>query len=323
MNTEFDIIRRYFKKPTSSAILGIGDDAALVAPNSKTELAISTDTLVSGTHFFADADPYQLGHKSLAVNLSDMAAMGAKPRWAMLSLTLPNALAQHNQTWLHNFSKGFLALAHNHQIELIGGDTTSGPLNICVQIIGEALQGMALRRSGAMPQDEIWVSGHLGDAALVLCHEKQQIILEPEEINHCLPALHMPTARVELGQRLIGLAHSAIDISDGLMADLGHILAASKKAADINLAAVPCSEIMQKYIHRTFATDCLMAGGDDYELCFTAPKTKHRAIELLSNELSLPLTCIGEIIQGEGLVVKDAQGNEIKLEKKGYDHFGS
>jgi thiamine-monophosphate kinase len=323
LNAEFDIIRRYFKKPTSSAILGIGDDAALVAPNSKTELAISTDTLVSGIHFFADTNPYQLGYKSLAVNLSDMAAMGAKPLWSMLSLTLPKILAAESNAWLSDFSKGFLDLAHYHQIELIGGDTTSGPLNINVQIIGEVAQGEALRRSGAMLGDEIWVSGHLGDAALALCHEKQQVTLEPEEIKQCLPALHTPTARVELGQRLIGLAHSAIDLSDGLMADLEHILAASNKAANVNLAAVPCSEIMQRYIHQSFAMDCLLTGGDDYELCFTAPKIKHKEIDCLSNELSLPLTCIGEISQGEGLIVRDAEGKAITLEKKGYDHFSS
>ncbi len=323
MNAEFDIISRYFKKPTASAILGIGDDAALVALSNNAELAFSTDTLVSGIHFFADTDPYQLGYKSLAVNLSDLAAMGSKPLWAMLSLTLPKSLAVENNKWLSDFSKGFFELAHRYKVELIGGDTTSGPLNIGVQIIGEVAQGEALRRSGAMLEDEIWISGYLGDAALALCHEKQQIKLEPDEIAHCLPALHMPTARVELGQRLIGLAHSAIDISDGLIADLGHILTASNKSADINLTAVPRSIVLQRYIHQGFAIDCLLAGGDDYELCFTAPKTKHKAIEQLSNELSLPLTCIGEIVQGKGLIARDAQGSEIKLEKKGYDHFSS
>ena len=327
MNAEFDIIQHYFNKPTSRAILGIGDDAALIASNDKTELAISTDTLVSNIHFFADTNPYQLGYKSLAVNLSDMAAMGAKPLWVMLSLTLPKFLAKKNSEWLSDFSKGFLDLAHTHKIELIGGDTTSGPLNIGVQIIGEVPQGKALRRNGAMQNDEIWVSGYLGDAALALCHKKQQMILTPEEIKYCLPALHTPTARVELGQRLIGLAHSAIDISDGLMADLGHILTASNKAANISLAAIPYSEVMQRYIQQTFALDCLLAGGDDYELCFTAPKTNHNAIDHLSDELSLPLTCIGEIAEGDGLgaglIVKNEQGKEITLENNGYDHFSS
>lgn len=323
MNKEFDIIRRYFKKPVSNAILGIGDDAALIVPSSKTELAISMDTLVSGKHFFADTDPYKLGYKSLAVNLSDMAAMGAKPRWAMLSLTLPKILAEQNEVWLDDFSQGFFELAQTYQIELIGGDTTSGPLSICVQIIGEVAQGDALRRSGALVGDDIWVSGCLGDAALALCHEKQQMVLESNEIDYCLSALHMPTARIVLGQKLIGLAHSAIDISDGLMADLGHILSASNKAATIDLVLIPCSSVMQRVIQRPFALDCLLSGGDDYELCFTASKLKHKAIEVLSEELSLPLTCIGEIIQGEGLIVKDADGNEISMEKTGYDHFRS
>ena len=168
--SEFDIIRRYFKRSAKHAVLGIGDDAALVTPSSKLEFAISTDTLVCGKHFFADVDPYKLGYKSLAVNLSDMAAMGAKPRWALLALTLPDDLVKHHKTWLNRFSKGFFALADLHQVELIGGDTTSGPLNIGVQIIGEVTEGKALRRSGAQLNDDIWVSGQLGDAALAIKH---------------------------------------------------------------------------------------------------------------------------------------------------------
>lgn len=323
MCSEFDIIRRYFKRPTTDAVLGIGDDAALIAATAKTELAISTDTLVCGKHFFADADPYKLGYKSLAVNLSDMAAMGAKPRWALLSLTLPDALVKHNKTWLSEFSKGFFALAHLHHVELIGGDTNSGPLNICVQIVGEVAEGKALRRSGAKLGDDIWVSGQLGDAALALNHELQQIILESNEIEQCLPALLTPTARVELGQRLIGLAHSAIDISDGLMADLGHILAGSEKAAYINMADIPCSTALKKRLHQSLAMNCLLAGGDDYELCFTAPKINRKKIENLSAELAIPLTRIGEILPGEGLIVKDTKGNAITLETKGYEHFSA
>ena len=323
MCSEFDIIQRYFKRPTTNTVLGIGDDAALITSRAQTELAISTDTLVCGTHFFADVDPYKLGYKSLAVNLSDMAAMGAKPRWALLSLTLPDDLVRNNQTWLSEFSKGFFALADLHHVELIGGDTTSGPLNIGVQIVGEVAEDKALRRSGAKVDDDIWVSGQLGDAALALNHELQQINLESIEIEQCLPALLMPAARIELGQRLIGLAHSAIDISDGLMADLGHILASSEKAAYINMTDIPCSPIMKRYLHQSLAMSCLLAGGDDYELCFTAPKLSRRKIEVLSVELAIPLTCIGEILSGEGLIVKDAKGNAIKLEAKGYDHFSA
>ncbi len=323
MVSEFDIIRNYFKRPVTDARLGIGDDAALITSTTGAELALSTDTLVSGRHFFADADPYKLGYKSLAVNLSDMAAMGAKPRWTLLALTLPEALANPDTSWLAEFSKGFFALADQYQVGLIGGDTTAGPLNIGVQIIGEVPAGLALRRSGAQPGDDIWVSGTLGDAALALKHELQQIVLAPEEIAQCMPALLTPTARVELGQRLIGLAHSAIDISDGLMADLGHILAASEKAASINITDIPCSAVLKKYWRQKFAADCLLAGGDDYELCFTAAETKRHEITALSQELAIPLTRIGQIHLGAGLIVKDAQGHAITTEITGYDHFNT
>lgn len=323
MASEFDIIRRYFKRPVTNAILGAGDDAALISVPAGAELAISADTLVSGRHFFADADPYRLGYKSLAVNLSDMAAMGAKPRWALLALTLPEELVNQNTAWLAEFSQGFFALADRYHVELIGGDTTAGPLNIGIQIIGEVAAGKALRRSGAQPGDDIWVSGKLGDAALALRHELQQITLEPEEIEQCLPSLLTPLARVELGLRLTGLAHSAIDISDGLAADLGHILVASEVAACINMTDIPCSAVLKKYRQQSMAIDCLLAGGDDYELCFTAAKAKRREIEKLSGELTLPLTRIGEIYSGAGLTVKDAQGKAMTLDSKGYDHFNT
>ncbi|MBV6448449.1 thiamine-phosphate kinase [Nitrosomonas sp.] len=323
MASEFDIIRDYFKRPMTGALLGIGDDAALLAVKPGTELALSTDTLVSGRHFFADADPYQLGYKSLAVNLSDMAAMGAKPRWALLALTLPEELASPDTSWLAEFSKGFFTLADRYRVELIGGDTTAGPLNIGVQIIGEVPAGRALRRSVAQPGDDIWVSGKLGDAALALKHELQQITLTSEEIAQCLPSLLMPEARVELGRRLTGLAHSAIDISDGLVADLRHILAASEKAASIDITDIPCSAVLKKYWQQKFATDCLLAGGDDYELCFTAAEINRREIEALSAELAVPLTRIGKIHSGAGLIVKDAQGHAMTLEITGYDHFNT
>lgn len=323
MCSEFDIIHRYFQRPTPHTVLGIGDDAALIAASVKTELAISTDTLVCGKHFFADVDPYKLGYKSLAVNLSDMAAMGAKPRWVLLALTLPDDLVKQDAIWLDKFSEGFFALADAQQVELIGGDTTSGPLNIGVQIIGEVAAGQALRRSGARAGDDIWISGQLGDAALALNHELHRITLQPDEIAQCLPALLTPTARVELGQRLIGLAHSAIDISDGLMADLGHILTASEKAACIHITDLPSSPTLKKYLHQSLAVTCLLAGGDDYELCFTAPQLNREKIEKLAAELTIQLSRVGEIFAGEGLTVKDAQENTITLETRGYDHFST
>ncbi|SFP39280.1 thiamine-phosphate kinase [Nitrosomonas cryotolerans] len=323
MYSEFDLIRHYFIRPTTGTVLGIGDDAALIAAAGESELAISTDTLVAGKHFLADTDPRSLGYKSLAVNLSDMAAMGAKPRWALLSLTLPNHLAQENTAWLSAFSEGFFELAQQHQVDLIGGDTTCGPLNICIQIIGEVPKKKALRRSGAKPGDDIWISGFLGDAALVLAHQQQRQVLETSEVTQCLPALYTPKARVELGQRLIGLAHSAIDISDGLMADLGHILEYSQVSATIQMNAIACSTVMQKYLPQPWAIRCLLAGGDDYELCFTAPPENRKEIDMLSHELSISLTRIGKIGPGKDLIVKDRQGKPIIMESKGYDHFHS
>jgi thiamine-monophosphate kinase len=290
------------------------------------ELAISTDMLVSGRHFFEDVDPYKLGHKSLAVNLSDMAAMGARPRWATLSLALPESMVQKDESWLRAFADGFFALAHAHQVDLIGGDTTNGPLNICVTIIGEASEGKALRRSGARPGDDIWVSGCLGDAALALAYRKKKIMLESggveaAEVEVLMAALEMPTPRVKLGQRLIGLAHSAIDISDGLLADLGHILECSKVAAVVRIDQIRRSAVMEKHFSHPLGIECLLAGGDDYELCFTVPSSERTKVELLSREEGIPLTCIGSIKEGEGLVVLDSSGRTVSTEVKGYDHF--
>lgn len=321
MSSEFDIIRRYFTRPTHRAILGIGDDAALIPYTATADLAISTDTLVSDQHFFADTDPGKLGHKALAVNLSDMAAMGAIPRWVTLALTLPANLANRNSSWLKAFMDGFFTLASKYEVELIGGDTTCGPLNISVHIIGEVAKGKALKRSGAMPGDDIWLSGYLGNAALALAHLQQRITLKPDELTVCLAALDAPVARIELGQRLINLAHSAIDISDGLLADLGHILECSQVAATIHLEKIACSGVMQRYLPLSVAVDCLLAGGDDYELCFTAPVIKRSEIAQLSQELSIPLTRIGTISQGKGLFLLDVNDNTITHEKKGYDHF--
>ncbi len=321
MPSEFDLIRRHFSRPASHTLLGIGDDAALITHKADTVLAISTDTLVCNKHFFADVDPCTLGHKSLAVNLSDMAAMGAKPRWCLLALTLPEHLVSNESCWLADFSRGFFALADKHQVALIGGDTTAGPLNIGVQIIGEIAVEHALRRSGAQLDDDIWVSGLIGDAALALQHVLQHVHLNDDDLARCISALQTPSARVELGQRLIGLAHSAIDISDGLMADLGHILEQSGKAAVIYLADIPCSMALLKLLPLPLALQCLLAGGDDYELCFTAPPDKRSKIIALSGDLNLPLTRIGSICPGTGLVVKDPNGNTVNLETTGYDHF--
>ena len=312
MPSEFDLIRRFFTRPTPQAVLGGGDDAALIQVTAGMELAVSTDMLVVGRHFFPDADPFQLGYKALAVNLSDIAAMGARPHWATLSLCLPEA----EERWLSAFSQGFFSIAHEYGVDLVGGDTTRGPLVISVQIMGEVPVGQALRRDGARPGDEVWVSGHLGDAALALAHLQHRIVLMPHEAALCLPALHMPTPQIELGQRLRQIANSAIDISDGLAADLGHILSASKVGAKINLNALPCVEAV-----KNAGFQYALAGGDDYELCFTAPQVMRAIIEKISTELHLSIALIGSIDAGAGLVVLDENKQKVTIKETGYDHF--
>ena len=332
---EFDLIRRYFTRATPNSLLGIGDDAALLKVSEGYELAVSSDMLVSGTHFFPDADPFLLGHKTLAVNLSDMAAMGATPRWATLAIALsdaapvkgtppdtrPAAGLGADESWLEKFSAGFFSLAEQYGVELIGGDTTRGPLNLCVTIFGEIPAGQALRRNGAQLGDEIWVSGTLGDAALALAHLQDRINLNHAEYTACAPALHQPQPRVALGVELRSIANSAIDISDGLLADLGHILEASKLAASINFSALPLSPILRGHLQQPLGRQCALSGGDDYELCFTAPVARHVELLEIAARLKLPLTCIGKTVAGTGCVVHDAAGNPIHMETSGYEHF--
>ncbi len=315
--TEFDLIRKYFTRPATSALLGIGDDAALVVPSTGNALVISSDMLVSGTHFFPDADPFQLGHKTLAVNLSDIAAMGATPRWATLALALPAV----DEAWLEKFSDGFFALAKLHGVELIGGDTTRGPLNLCVTLFGEIPARQALRRSGAQFGDEIWVSGHLGDAALALAHLQKRITLSEAEFAACAPALHQPKPRIALGLNLRGVANSAIDVSDGLLADLGHILQASNVGAQLEFAKLPVSAALKSYLQQPLGKQCILAGGDDYELCFTAAPAQHDEVVRIGARLNLPLTPIGKVVAGSGCIVLDAAGVAIHIEDTGYAHF--
>ena len=314
---EFDLIRRYFTRPSSSATLGIGDDAALLAPSPGHVLAVSTDMLVSGRHFFSDADPYRLGRKSLAVNLSDMAAMGALPRWATLSLALPEA----NEAWLAPFANGFFSMADEYQVELVGGDTTRGPLTICVQIMGETNTELALRRDGARVGDTIWVSGELGAAALALRHLQNKIVLPSDALARCASRLHDPSPRVSLGLALQGIANSAIDISDGLIGDLGHILKRSGVGVDIRLPDVPCAIDLLPHLAQQWGQQALLAGGDDYELCFTAAPEQTRVIEQVSQRIGLTLTPIGKVVADTGLVVRDPQGLALDLNYASFDHF--
>ncbi len=313
--SEFDLIQRYFTRSTRNAILGVGDDAALLRVAGGMELAVSTDMLVSGTHFFPDTDPFLLGHKALAVNLSDLAAMGAVPRWATLALSLPSVEAE----WLHNFSAGFFALADAYGVELVGGDTTRGPLNLCITIMGEVPTGKALRRSGAKIGDDVWVSGTLGAAALGLAHLQGRIRLPEDARLFCLAALHQPSPRVALGLALRDLASSAIDISDGLLADLKHILECSNVGAEIAYDAIPVGKLPD--IDEVVLRRAILAGGDDYELCFTVPKTRRTEVEAIAAKLQLTLTRIGGIVEGQQCTVRAADGKVMNIKESGYDHF--
>jgi len=318
MSSEFELIARYFTRPARRAVLGVGDDAALFRVGKGMELAVSTDMLVSGTHFFPDADPRRLGHKTLAVNLSDMAAMGARPRWALLSLALPKV----EPAWLRAFSAGFHALAEAHEVELIGGDTTRGPLNLCVTIFGEVPRGRALRRDRARVGDDVWVSGELGSAALAVAFQQGRISLPAGVAERCQRSLDRPQPRVALGLGLRGLAHAAIDISDGLVADLGHICERSSLGADVWLDRIPGGKALAAVADRKLAEQALVAGGDDYELCFTAG-LKHRArIEALSARVGVRLQRIGSMRKGRGVCLLDGDGRMRATQVRGFDHFG-
>jgi thiamine-monophosphate kinase len=317
MPSEFELIRRYFTREVKRAKLGVGDDCALLAVPQGQELVVSTDMLVSGVHFLADTRADWLGHKALAVNLSDLAAMGATPRWAMLALSLPAA----DENWLKEFSRGLLALADIYDVELVGGDTTKGPLNICITVGGEVPAGQALRRDGAQVGDDIWVTGTIGDAALSLAGSKGEIELRAANASKLAERLHQPQPRIEAGIALRGVAHAAIDISDGLAQDLGHILERSDCGAEIDAEAIPRSPELAYYAGQDVTTRCQLAGGDDYELCFTAPASARGAIEALAIKLGLSMTRIGRIEAGPELKIRDARGNDLAPAVAGFDHF--
>jgi thiamine-monophosphate kinase len=317
MPSEFDLIARYFARPTPQAVLGPGDDCALLAPSPGMELAITTDMLVSGTHFLPDTDPRQLGWKTLAVNLSDLAAMGAKPRWVLLAGSLPEA----DEDWLAAFADGLFAGAKRYGVDLVGGDTTRGPLNLCLTALGEVPAGGALRRDGARVGDEVWISGQPGLAALGLAQLQERTALPDALATRCIAALQQPTPRVELGLALQQrrLASAAIDVSDGLLADLGHIAERSGVDAELFDNQLPRLPIGAD---PRFARHCQLAGGDDYELVFTAPAAKRHQLAELAAQLELPLWRIGRIVDGGGEVhLLDESGNALPLAGKGFDHF--
>jgi thiamine-monophosphate kinase len=276
--------------------------------------------LVAGRHFPADVDAARLGHKTLAVNLSDMAAMGAKPRFALLACALPD----NDAIWLAAFAQGFFALADRYGVELIGGDTTRGPLNLCVTIIGEVPRGQALTRAGAQPGDDIYVSGELGGAALALAALAGRTRVPDAAFAACRQRLELPAPRIELGMGLRGLATAALDISDGLTGDLGHIIERSGTGARIDLARLPAAPhlaTMLKGGERALALECMLAGGDDYELCFTAPNVHRERIDALARASGLPLSRIGKMTPAAGLVVRDETGAVLASLPRAFDHF--
>ena len=316
------LIDRYFRRAPRhpSVRIGVGDDAAVVRPSQGTEFALSVDMLVEGRHFLRGTVPFRLGHKTLAVNLSDLAAMGATPRYALLAGALPDA----DEAWLAPFSAGFFALADRYGVDVIGGDTTQGPRNLCVTIVGELPLDSALRRDGAKHSDDVYVSGTLGDAALALAVLQKRTALSPDDLAAAQMRLEAPEPRVQLGERLRGVASAAIDISNGLSGDLAHVLDASRAGATIELPLVPRSTALDAKLagsERAFALTCLLAGGDDYELCFTANPAMRDRIASFSRELSLPLTQIGTITAKQGLAILDADGKPLPAVPRAFDHF--
>lgn len=321
MLSEFDLIKRYFQRNQAGrAALGIGDDCALLAPTPGQQLAISSDMLVEGRHFFAGADARMLGHKSLAVNLSDLAAMGARP----LAFTLALALPEANPDWLEGFSAGLFALADASDIELIGGDTTRGPLTISITVFGEVAPGHALRRDAARVGDDIWISGALGEARLALAGYWNELALSPLDLDQAAPRMHQPTPRLALGMALAQApaAHAALDISDGLIGDLGHILKASRVGATLDVDALPAGPVLARQpqaLRRRFT----LAGGDDYELCFTAAPEQRAAVLEAARQANTPVTRVGRIEADAGLRLVDANGAALELGLSGWDHFTS
>ncbi len=329
--TEFELIARYFDRPVRGARpgirMGIGDDCALLAPRAGYELAVSTDMLVAGRHFFSDVDPAALGWKALAVNLSDLAAMGAEPRAFTLALALPDA----DEEWLSGFARGLFECADRFDCELVGGDTTRGPLAICITIFGEVPEGRALRRDGARAGDDVWVSGEVGDAALALARSRAALDAGASAGSNLRAfddgpreALERPVPRIALGLGLRGIATSAIDVSDGLAQDLGHILAASRVGATLGANRVPVSETLERE-GDDVRYRCALAGGDDYQLCFTAPRAQRDPVEQAGRNHATRVTRIGAIDADLGLRFVDADGADFRfpdgLSLHGFDHF--
>ena len=319
---EFDLIARYFGRPTRRAVLGPGDDCALLALQTGMQLAVSCDMLVEGRHFLPTVDPRRLGHKALAVNLSDLAACGAQPVACTLALALPRV----DEAWLEGFSAGLYDLADAHGCELIGGDTTAGPLNICITVFGEVPVGAALLRSGAEPDDEIWVShaigGGVGDARLALEAFRGQVSLPGAVFERVRRAMEQPQPRVALGLALRGVASAAVDVSDGLLGDLSHLLRRSAVGASVDVGRVPRSADLAAQplpLQRL----CTLAGGDDYELVFTAPEAAHAFVLEAARAADVAVSRIGRVEQETGLRLVDADGQAVERVWSSFDHFSA
>jgi thiamine-monophosphate kinase len=313
---EFDLIARFFTRGTRHAPLGVGDDCALIAPAPGQQLAVTSDMLVEGRHFLPTVDPARLGHKALAVNLSDLAACGAKPLAFTLALSLPAV----DERFLDGFAQGLYALADTHGIELVGGDTTAGPLNICITAFGEVPPGQALLRSGARAGDELWVSGTLGDARLALEAFRGRVSLPGDDFEAARRAMELPQPRVALGLALRGIATSAIDLSDGLAGDLRHVLRRSGVGAVVDVDALPRSAVLAALPGEVQRT-CTLAGGDDYELLFTASAQRRAAVLQAARQAAVAVTPIGRIVAGGELQWIDAQGRPVEVASGGFDHF--
>ena len=319
MPSEFDLIRRHFTRPTRHTDLAVGDDAALLRPRPGMQLAVSTDMLVAGTHFFADTDPEDLGWKTLAVNVSDLAAMGATPRWAFLALALPGA----DEAWIAAFARGFFACADAHGVDLAGGDTTRGPLTLSVTIIGEVPQGEAITRAGGKAGDDLWVSGQPGMAALGLAALRGETQLSTAGRAACIAALQRPQPRIALGLALRGVATAMLDVSDGLLGDLDHILEYSGTGAIIDVGALPLAALRETGADEALARRCLLGGGDDYELLFTAPAARRADVDAISASLGLALHRIGTLTpEPATLWLRQRDGRLVPGTRSGYDHFG-
>jgi thiamine-monophosphate kinase len=325
---EFDLIERYFKRPPAASAhvaLGIGDDCALLAPSPGMQLAISSDMLVEGRHFLSTVSPEALGHKALAVNLSDLAACGAKPVAFTLALSMPLV----DEAWLEGFSRGLFALADAHSCQLIGGDTTAGPLNICITVFGHLPVGQALLRSGAKPSDDIYVSGQPGQARLALEAFRGNIQLSEDDFALTRSRMERPTPRVALGLALRGIASSAIDVSDGLLGDFSHVLKASRLGAEIDLSAIDSIALGADFIRAKSQFDIktmrqmVLAGGDDYELVFTAAAAQREAVLQAARSAQVQVTRIGRTTAEPGLRLRESDGSLAENDYASFDHFKS